>query len=198
MTEPAPVAAPSKPSPSTPVPSRFTPRLRRSLRWATGLLLVFALGLGATWLVRVRPLQVRVEALEQERSTLEAQAAELQRQVQDMNAVRSENITLKVDQARLEQQRLVLQAMTGTAKAQLALAGGSTSEAPATLLAQVDGQLSALQEALAGSMQQGVGDLRDRLALAAGEVTSDPFAAQRDLEILANGLSMLEEQLSGA
>jgi hypothetical protein len=66
------------------------------------------------------------------------------------------------------------------------------------LLAQVEEHLAALQVVLAGSMQQGVRDLRDRLALAAGELRSDPFAAQRDLEILANGLRMLEEQVSGA
>lgn len=197
MTEPTTVT-PLSPSPSSSEPSRFRPWLRRALRWTTGLLLVFALGLGATWLAQVRPLQVRVEALEQERAALEAQTAALQLQVQDLQAVRAENISLKVDQARLEQQRLVLQAMSATAQAQLALAGGSADDAPEPSLARVEGHLAALQDLLAGSMQQEVRDLRDRLALAAGEVTSDPFAARRDLEILANGLRMLEEQLSGA
>lgn len=197
MTEPASVM-PSPPSPSSTEPSRFRSWLRRALRWATGLLIVFALGLGATWLAQVRPLQLRVEALEQEREALETQAADLKLQVQAMGAVRAENVRLKVDQARLEQQRLVLQAMTATAQAQLALAGGSAVEVPGPLLAQVEGHLAALQDMLAGSVQQEVRDLRDRLALAAGELTSDPFAAQRDLEILANGLRMLEEHLSGA
>ncbi len=197
MTEPATVM-PLSPSPSSSEPSRFRLWLRRALRWTTGLLLVFALGLGATWLAQVQPLQQQVEALEQERAALEAQAADLQLQVQDLQAVRAENISLKVDQARLEQQRLVLQAMSATAQAQLALAGGSAGEAPGPLLAQVEEHLAALQVVLAGSMQQGVRDLRDRLALAAGELRSDPFAAQRDLEILANGLRMLEEQVSGA
>jgi hypothetical protein len=197
MTEPAAVP-PLTPPPPPPDRPRFSPWLRLALRWATGLLLVFALGLGATWLAQVRPLQLRVEALEQERATLEAHAADLQLQVQALEAVRAENASLKVDQARLEQQRLVLQAMSATAQAQLALAGGSGVDAPGPLLSRVEGYLAALQEVLAGSMQQEVRDLRDRLALAAGELTSDPFAAQRDLEILANGLRMLEEQLSGA
>lgn len=198
MIEQASVPPPSVPSPSSPVPARLTPRLRRVLRWATGLLVVFALGVGATWLAQVRPLQLRVEALEQERAALEAQAADLTLQVQAMEAVRAENVSLKVDQARLNQQSLVLQAMASTAQAQLGLTGGSSAEAPGPLLARVDGHLAALQDMLAGSMQQSVRDLRDRLALAAGEVTSDPFAARRDLEILANGLRLLEEQLSGA
>jgi len=197
MTESASVP-PAAPSPTSSGSSRFAPWLRRALRWATGLLLVFAMGLGATWLAQVRPLQLQVEALRQERAALEAEAADLKLQVQAMEAVRAENVSLKVDQARLEQQRLVLQAMTATAQAQLALAGGSAVEAPGPLLAQVEAKLAALQGVLAGSMQQDVRNLRDRLALAAGEVESDPFAAQRDLEILANGLRMLEEQLSGA
>jgi len=197
MTEPATVP-PLAPSPSSLESSRFSPWLRRALRWATGLLVVFAMGLGATWLAQVRPLQAQVESLEQERATLEAQAADLTLQLQAMEAVRAENVSLKVDQAKLEQQRLVLQAMTATAQAQLALTDGSAVEAPGPLLSRVDGHLTSLQNGLAGSMQQDVRDLRDRLALAAGEVESDPFAARRDLEVLANGLRMLEEQLSGA
>ena len=197
MTEPVNVL-PLTVSPSSSEPSRFRMWLRRALRWTTGLLVVFAMGLGATWLAQVRPLQLQVEALEQERATLEAQVADLKLQVDAMEALQAENVSLKVDQARLEQQRLVLQAMTATAQAQLALAGGSDVGAPGPLLARVEAYLAALQEVLAGSMQQDVRDLRDRLALAAGELTSDPFAAQRDLEILANGLRMLEEQLSGA
>jgi hypothetical protein len=197
MNEPA-TSMPSSPSPSSSVPSPFAPWLRRALRWTTGLLVVFTLGLGATWLAQVRPLQVRVAALEQEQTALTTQAADLQLQVQAMEAVRAENVRLKVDQARLEQQRLVLQAMIATAQAQLALAGGSAGEAPGPLLDQVEEHLAALEAALAGSLQQDVRDLRDRLALAGGEVESDPFAARRDLEILANGLRMLEEQLSGA
>lgn len=197
MTEPA-SEMPSTTSPSSLEPSRFRTWLRRALRWTTGLLVVFAMGLGATWLAQVRPLQLQVEVLEQERAALEAQVADLTLQVQAMETVRAENVSLKVARAWLEQQRLVLQAMTATAQAQLALAGGSDVGAPGPLLARVEASLVALQDVLAGSMQQEVRDLRDRLALAAGELTSDPFAAQRDLEILANGLRMLEEQLSGA
>lgn len=197
MTEPASVM-PSTPSPSSSEPSRFRTLLRRALRWTTGLLVVFAMGLGATWVAQVRPLQLHVEALEQERAALEAQVADLKLQVEAMDALRAENVSLKADQARLEQHRLVLQAMTATAQAQLALAGGSAVEAPGPVLARVGEYLVALQDVLAGSMQQEVRDLRDRLALASRELTSDPFAAQRDLEILANGLRMLEEQLSGA
>lgn len=197
MNEPAP-STPSSPSPAAPAPSRFAPWLRRALRWTTGLLVVFALGVGATWLAQVRPLQLRLETLAQERAALETQAADLKQQVQAMEAVRAENVRLKVDQARLDQQHLILLAMMGTAQAQLALAGGSPGEAPGTLLAQVDRHLAALEEILAGTPQQDVRDLRDRLTLAAGEVETDPFAARRDLEILANGLRLLEEQLSGA
>lgn len=197
--EPSAPALPPAPGPvSEPrPPSRFGKWLRGALRWTTGLLVVFALGLGATWLAQVRPLQLRLQALDQERQALATQVADLTAGVQEVEAVRSENINLKVAIAKLEQHQLAVRALNATSQAQLVLAGGLASPSVADLLAEADTHLASLEKALAGSMEQEVRGLRDRLALAASEVPSDTFAAQRDLEVLANGIRSLELQLSG-
>lgn len=197
MTEPAPVPEPTATPLLPKAPSRLGAWLRRGLPWATGLAVVFALGLGATWFAQVRPLQSRIQSLDQARTVLETQVAGLELQVKDMEAIRSENITVKVRVARLEQQSLALQALAATSQAQVALATGATVELQADLLAAADAHLAALEKLLAGSMKQDMQSLRERLALALGELTSDPFAAQRDLEVLANALSNLVTQLSG-
>lgn len=201
MTESTPVPSPAEPpapaAPQLKPPSRSAQWRSGALRWSTGLLVVFALGLGATWLAQVRPLQQRVALLEQERASLQASVADLQVLVAHMEDVRAENVGLKVAQAKLEQSSALLKARVGTAQAQLVLAAGGEAQQAVEALADADGQLAFLEQALAGSQQEGVRVLRDRLALAVQEVESDPFAARRDLEVLANGIETMEKALSG-
>lgn len=205
VPEPTPVApdlAPAvpKPMPAVPDPIPASPsksRWSRVLRWTTGLLVVFALGIGATWMVQVRPLQQQVAVLEQEQGVLQAGIAELQAQVTQMEAVRAENVALLVRQAKLDQSFALLKARVGTLQAQLILSAGGEAQEAAQALVSADGQLAMLEQALAGSQQEGVQILRERLALAIRELESDPFAARRDLEVLANGLDTMEKALSG-
>lgn len=201
MTESTPVPSPAgPPAPAAPQPkppSRLAQWRSGALRWSTGLLVVFALGLGATWLAQVRPLQQRVALLEQERASLQASLAELQVLVAQMEDVRAENVGLKVAQAKLAQSTALLKARVGTAQAQLVLAAGGEAQQAVEALEDADGQLAFLEQALAGSQQESVRVLRDRLALAVQEVESDPFAARRDLEVLANGIETMEKALSG-
>lgn len=171
--------------------------MSRALRWTTGLLVVFALGLGATWLAQVRPLQQQVAVLEQEQGALQASLADLQAEVAQMEAVRAENVVLKVGQAKLDQSFALLKARVGTMQAQLVLAAGGEAQQAAQALTDADSQLAVLEQALAGSQQAGVQILRERLALAVSELESDPFAARRDLEVLANGIETMEKALSG-
>jgi len=166
------------------------------LRWTTGLLVVFALGLGATWMVQVRPLRQQVAVLEQEQGVLQAGIAELQAQVTQMEGVRAENVALLVRQAKLDQSFALLKARVSTLQAQLILSAGGEAQDAAKALVSADSQLAMLEQALAGSQQEDVQILRERLALAIGELESDPFAARRDLEVLANGLDSMEKVLS--
>jgi len=190
---PKPMPAIPNPKPASPSKSRWS----RVLRWTTGLLVVFALGLGATWMVQVRPLRQQVAVLEQEQGVLQAGIAELQAQVTQMEAVRAENVALLVGQAKLDQSFALLKARVSTLQAQLVLSAGGEAQEAAQALVSADSQLAMLEQALAGSQQEDVQILRERLALAIGELESDPFAARRDLEVLANGLDAMEKALSG-
>lgn len=201
-TPAAPDLAPAVPRPMPPVPdplpaSPSQSRWSRALRWTTGLLVVFALGLGATWMVQVRPLRQQVAVLEQEQGVLQEGNAELQAQVTQMEGVRAENVALLVRQAKLDQSFALLKARVSTLRAQLILSAGGEAQEAAQALVSADSQLAILEQALAGSQQEGVQILRERLALAIGELESDPFAARRDLEVLANGLDTMEMALSG-
>jgi hypothetical protein len=71
-------------------------------------------------------------------------------------------------------------------------------EDPVHALAALDGtaeKLARLESQLSGSDAQTVAGLAERLTLVIGEVNSDIFAAQRDLEIMANTLLELDREL---
>jgi hypothetical protein len=195
-TPPAPAS--SAPSVQQPAPrSRWAPWKSRALRWTTGLLVVFALGLGALWLVQVRPLRQQVAELERERESLQANVADLQTETARLEGVDAENAILKATKAELEQSSALRAARVGTLQAQYVLASGGDAREAVEALSSADDKLEILEKALAGTQQESVRALRYRLAMAAEEVESDPFAAQRDLEVLANGLETMEKELSG-
>jgi hypothetical protein len=201
--EPASSAPPVPPVPAVPRVKQPAPKSRwaswkaRALRWTTGLLVVFALGLVATWLVQVRPLRQQVAALEQERESLQASVADLQVETARLEGVDAENVALRATQTELEQNAALLKAKAGTLQAQFVLASGGDTREAAKALSSADDQLEILEKALAGAQQESVRALRYRLAMAAEEIKTDPFAAQRDLEVLANGLETMEKELSG-
>ncbi len=198
-TSPAPTSsAPPVPPAIQPTPrSGWAPWKSRALRWTTGLLVVFALGLVAAWLVQVRPLRQQVAVLEQERESLLASVADLQAQTDRLEGVDAENTALKATQAVLEQNSALLMAKAGTVQAQFVLASGGDAGEAVEALSTADGQLEVLEKALSGTQQESVRALRYRLAMAVEEIESDPFAAQRDLEVLANGLETMAKDLSG-
>ena len=177
--------------------SGWAPWKSRALRWTTGLLVVFALGLVATWLVQVQPLRGQVAALEQERESLQASVVDLQAETARLEGVDAENAALTVTKTELEQKSALLTAKVGTLQAQFVLASGRDTREAVKALSSADDQLEILEKTLAGTQQESVRALRYRLAMAAEEVKTDPFAAQRDLEVLANGLATMEKDLSG-
>ena len=205
MTESAPTPqAPTPSAPPVPPPvkqpgpkSRWAPWKARALRWTTGLLAVFALGLVVTWLVQVQPLRQQVAALEQERASLQASVTDLQAETARLEGVDAENAALKATKAELEQNSALLMAKVGTLQAQFVLASGGDAAEAVEALSSADDQLEILEKALAGKQQESARALRYRLAMAAEEVESDSFAAQRDLEVLANGLETMEQELFG-
>ncbi|HEY4666100.1 MAG TPA: hypothetical protein VIH26_02230 [Anaerolineales bacterium] len=177
--------------------SRFSRFLRRALRWATAVVAVFGLGVAATWFNQVRPRIAQQEALEQGLAAVEKQRDELQAQVDELSEVRGENEMLQDELRQAEGRLALLRVLVDVTSAQLGIA----QEDPIAAKAALENTAAALEdlgEKLGPGEASTVAGLQDRLALVQEELEADIFAAQRDLEILANSLLEIERDQFGS
>jgi len=173
--------------------SRVGGFLKRALRWVVIFLVVFTLGIVAMQFVRVQPLTDERDSLSQ--SLAEAQAAnqDLQIEIDRLEGVEQENQALSEALRQTEVKLALLNILVDVTRAQLALA----QEDPLRVAAALEGtgeKLATLRDLMQDSDLEGI---RERLVLVLSEVDDDPFAAERDLEILANTLLAIEQELSG-
>jgi hypothetical protein len=177
-----------------PPPSRFSLLLNRALRWITGIMLVFVLGVAAMWAIRVRPTQAELNSLQAEMDAMQDQITILEDQVLSLLPLEEENASLQEELTQTEQQMAIRGVLVDVTSAQLAMAQEDTFAAKAAL-AGTDDRIQKLDMELVGT--DTLEGLRTRLALVVDELDSDAFAAQRDLQILANNLISLERSLFG-
>jgi hypothetical protein len=177
-----------------PPPSKFRLFLIRALRWVTGFMLVFVLGIVAMWAIRVRPAQAELNSLQTELDAMQEQVSTLEGQVRTLLPLEDENASLQNELAKTEQQMAIRGILVDVTSAQLAMAQEDPIAAKAAL-AGTDDRMQALDLELVGT--DTLEGLRTRLALVMDELDSDAFAAQRDLQILANNLISLERSLFG-
>ena len=172
-----------KESVSTPPESGFKRFVRRLLRWTLGLLIVFGLGVLTAIFTLYLPAN---EKLRQANAAL----GQSKQQIAGLKALEGDKQTLqaKLDTANLYVAMLsVLVDVTG---ARLALASNDPAEArvhlsdTAAKLENLGALLKAEQSKIAVSMQK-------RLENALKELESDQYAAQSDLNVLANNLVQL-------
>jgi len=177
--------------------SRFGRFLRRVLRWATATLALFALGVAATWISQVRPRISQVQALEQGLAAVETQRDQRQAALEELQGVQAENELLQADLQETEGRLALLRVLVDVTTAQLGIA----EEDPIAAKAALENTAAALED-LADKLGPGeastVAALQDRLALVQEELEADIFAAQRDLEILANSLLEIERDQFGS
>ena len=177
--------------------SRFSVYLRRALRWATAVVVVFGLGVAATWFNQVRPRIAQQEVLEQGLAAVEVQRDELQAQVDELSGVRDENEMLQAELQLAKGRLALLRVLVDVTTAQLGIAQDDPLAAKAAL-ENTAAALVDLGEQLGPGEASTVADLQDRLALVQDELEADVFAAQRDLEILANSLLEIERDQFGS
>jgi hypothetical protein len=177
-----------------PPPSRFRLFLSRALRWVTGFMVVFVLGILAMWVIRVRPAQDMLQSRQAEIDAMQDQITSLEERVQSFLPLEEENTSLKAELAETEQQMAIRGVLVDVTSAQLAVAQEDPVAAKAAL-AGTDERLQKLDVELVGT--DTLEGLRTRLALVVDELDSDTFAAQRDLQILANNIISLERSLFG-
>jgi hypothetical protein len=175
-------------------PSKISRFLSRALRWVTGFVVVFALGMAATWATKVSPLTKQINSLQQELGSTQAQLEAAQSEVELIQPLEDANASLQAEIAKSEQRMDLLSVLVDVTTAQLAMAQDDPIAAKASL-AGTDERLMMLDEDLVGG--DTVEGLRNRLALVIDELDTNAFAAQRDLQILSNNLISLERSLFG-
>jgi len=189
------VDSPDEEEPKAPTPkdSRAGGFLKRALRWVVIFLVVFTLGIVAMQIVRVRPLTDEQDSLSQSLAEAQSTQQDLQAEIDRLEGVEQENQALTETLQQTEVKLALLNILVDVTRAQLALA----QEDPLGVAAALEGtgeKLATLRDLMGDS---DLGGIRERLVLVLSEVDGDPFAAERDLEILANTLLEIERDLSG-
>jgi hypothetical protein len=172
--------------------SRVGRFFKRALRWVVVVLIIFTLGVVAMQIVRVGPLTDERNSLDQSLAEAQATGQGLQAELDRLEGVEAENEELARSLQQSEARLVVLNILVDVTRAQLALAQEDTASVAAAL--QETGQkLNSLRDLVGEDELTG---LRERLVLVLSEVDGDPFAAERDLEILANTLLAIERELA--
>jgi cell division protein FtsB len=172
--------------------SRFGRFFKRALRWVVVVLVIFTLGVVAMQIVRVGPLTDERNSLDQSLAEAQATRQDLQAEIDRLQGVEAENEELAGSLQQSEARLAVLNILVDITRAQLALAQEDTAGVAAAL--QETGEKLNLLRDLVGADE--LTGLRERLVLVLSEVDGDPFAAERDLEILANTLLAIELELA--
>jgi outer membrane murein-binding lipoprotein Lpp len=176
--------------------------VNRFFRRASRVLLVsgvlFVAGLVTGYLAFHRPqateLNNQIDQLSSEKADLEAQLLALEEDVEALEPLEGENRVLESSLADAELHVRVLAALKDVQSAQLGLALGETDAARLSL-SRTEVKLEELQELLPADQQGVVDGMLQRLNLVIDGMDSDAFAAQSDLDVLANSLLQLENTL---
>jgi polyhydroxyalkanoate synthesis regulator phasin len=194
--EPAPGGSETKPAVETwgeELPSGPSLGIRL-LRWFLFALILFGLGVAFTLWTLYAPQRSQLTAAGDEVQSLQQQVGDLQNQIRTLTPLSTTNKNL---QQQIDQQNLhtyLLSARTDVALAQLALAKQDTAKA-SLALSKTDQTLTKMGDLLPANQKKLVQDMQSRLNLAKGEIESDSYAAQSDLDVLANSLVDLENSL---
>lgn len=188
---------PVDPKPDEPKPpSRLGKFFRKALRWVTGLIVVFALGVGTTYFVRVRPMNYQIQDLENQLQAADLTVSQLEEQISTFAGLETENEKLTNELLETQLHVDIMRVLVDVTSAELALANEDIITAKASLTG-TDERLADLEETLQGEDQQTIEGMRTRLTLVLEELETDAFAALSDLDVLASNLLALERSLFG-
>jgi DNA repair ATPase RecN len=155
---------------------------------------VFALGVLVVFVVRVRPQADQIRSLVRQSDEMQQELSTAQARVEELEPLQEQNEQLADQLAESEQHLDLLAVLVDVTNAQLALMQDQPGAAEAALDG-TDARLESLQAGLDGQEADAVEGMRNRLGLVLEGLESDIFAAQRDLEIMANNLVELEQRM---
>ena len=177
-------------------PGKFALFFRKLLRWATGTLAVFTLGIVLMWIVQVRPRTIEMRELESQLRSANQEIDALAGELDILKEVDAENAALEATLDETLTHLSLLSVLVDVSIAQLALNDGNLEMAQAALV-ETNSKLELLATDLDSNHQDAVEAMQERLSLALGEINEDAFAARSDLEVLRNTLLALERSLFG-
>jgi|YelNatPaOPRAMG01_1025707.scaffolds.fasta_scaffold42484_3 cell division protein FtsL len=167
---------------------------RRVLRWTLGILIVFGLGVISALYLWYLPLRQANISLNKDLLAANEQITQLKQQVADQT-VQQNKAQQEIDQLKLaDYQSQIKSAQLEVANARIALYQNDPNQA-LSALEKVTSMLTSLQLKLPQDQQTRIADLQARLDLAKKEVKDNTYAAQSDLDVLAQGLSSLSGML---
>jgi hypothetical protein len=186
------VPKPDEPKP----PSRIGIFFRKALRWTTGLIFIFGLGVVTAWFVRVQPQDVQIEDLNNRINAAETSVAELESQISSLMPLAVENESILMELSDTQKHVDVMSILVDVTSAELALLRDDLVTAKASL-SGTEARLAALQDVFEGEDEQTIEGMRARLSLALEALEEDTETAVSDLSVLSSNLVALERSLFG-
>jgi polyhydroxyalkanoate synthesis regulator phasin len=166
----------------------------RLLRWFLFALVLFGLGVAVTLWALYSPQRSQLTAANSQIQSLQGQVSDLQNQVKTLTPLGTTNQALQKQINQGDLHTAILSARNDVAQAQLALAKQDTAKA-SLALSKTDQTLTKIGSLLPSNQQKLVQEMQSRLTLAKSEIESNSYAAQSDLDVLANSLVDLENSL---
>ena len=184
--------ATKKKKPPAPPPGKFQRFLRKVLLWAVGLLGVFALGVGVTWVMLVRDLRTENADLQSQVEALEAGQVAAQESIRQEYQDQLDAFQAEVEEANLHIH--LVNALVDVSSARVAL-GQSDLVGIRAALAGTDDRLASLQAGLGADGTTAVQALRDQLAALLDDLDQDAISLDQELERITSNLLALERSL---
>jgi hypothetical protein len=168
---------------------------RRALRWVVGLLVVFGLGfvvsLFALYLPASRELRDVRGRMVQAQAQVDAVNDQLNEQGEGISRLEADNAALRDELTDADLHVHILATLADVRSAQFALAEGEPARAKVHLTNTPE-TLQELEQLVGSEQMDLVTAMGDRMDLILSELEEDTFAAQSDLDVLANSLIQLE------
>jgi chromosome segregation ATPase len=149
----------------------------------------------ATALLFYRPATQELSAVQRELQGARERIAELESEVDRLQALESENRALEEELEAAELRIQILSALVDVNAARLALADEEIARAQEHLAGTPE-TLKSLEGLVDSQQREEVTAMQNRLELALEEMERDQFAAQSDLRVLATNLEQLEDTFS--
>lgn len=199
VVEAAPVETPKKPSWISRLgrwwfnpESRFGRFNRAALRVLTFAVVLFAAGAMLVYFWLYRPTQQAWQASQEKLASTSQELAGVESELANLK-VDYEKAAGEVDNLRTRYQVMGMLSLVNHARAALL---SKDADAAQTALTEAKKILEEAQPALDSLDKDNTAQIKLRLSLSESEVGTDPETALKDLEILANGLSLTEKALA--